>query len=138
MIWTGELPALERPNSFLEPTTVENKTDHRGEQDQDAIMRWRPRLYRVHPNRVSRDFEGYGHRSVVPQLSLRLSRQCVDFSSTSGGVCGKITALPIGLSDASLANGGLYAIRDTVDQQYHLLKNSALLPQDKAVRRAIT
>ena len=75
---------------------------------------------RINPNHVSRDFEGYNRRSIgTTTLAANYQGSAVEFSSISGGVWWKnISLTDLDYQTASLFNGGLFAIRDTVDQQH--------------------
>jgi iron complex outermembrane receptor protein len=92
-----------------------------GEHDRDGDYALGDLDYiRAHPNHVSRDFEGYNHRSVSSAtLIADYHGSAVDISSITGGVMWRnhgLTDLDYGV--ATLGDGGLYATRDNVEQQY--------------------
>lgn len=108
-----------------------------GEHDQDGDYALGDLRYiRANPNHVSRDFEGYTHRSVgSTTLIADYHGSAVDFSSISGGVWWKNHSLTdLDYQTATLANYGLYAIRDNVDQQHQLTQEFRFAStKDKAV-----
>jgi iron complex outermembrane recepter protein len=108
-----------------------------GEQDQDGDYALGDLNYvRTNPNHVSRDFEGYTHRSVgSTTLIADYHGSALDFSSTSGGIWWKNHSLTdLDYQTASLSNGGLYAIRDTVDQQHQFTQEFRFASaRDKAI-----
>jgi iron complex outermembrane receptor protein len=92
-----------------------------GEHDRDGDYALGDLGYiRMHPNHVSRDFEGHNHRSVSSAtLIADYHGGAIDISSITGGVEWRnhgLTDLDYGI--ATLANYGLYATRDDVEQQY--------------------
>jgi iron complex outermembrane recepter protein len=92
-----------------------------GERDRDGDYALGDLGYiRANPNHVSRDYEGYTHRSVgSTTVIVDYQGSAIDFSSISGGVWWKDQSLTdLDYQTATLANGGLYAIRDNLDQQH--------------------
>jgi iron complex outermembrane recepter protein len=108
-----------------------------GEQDQDGDYALGDLNYiRAHPNHVSRDFEGYTHRSVgSTTLVADYHSSALDFSSTSGGVWWKNHSITdLDYQTASFSNGGLYAIRDAVDQNHQFTQEFRFASaRDKAI-----
>jgi iron complex outermembrane recepter protein len=91
-----------------------------GEHDNDGDYALGDLGYiRANPNHVSRDFAGYNHRSVgSTTLIAEYHGRAVDLSSITGGVWWRNHALTdLDYQTATLANYGLYAIRDNVDLQ---------------------
>jgi iron complex outermembrane receptor protein len=109
-----------------------------GEHDNDGDYALGDLGYiRANPNQVSRDFAGYNHRSVGSATLVADYRgSAIDFSSISGGVRWKNHSLTdLDYQTAVLANGGLYAIRDDVEQQYQFTQEFRLASnRDKAIR----
>jgi iron complex outermembrane receptor protein len=100
-----------------------------GERDRDGDYALGDLGYiRANPNHVSRDFEGYTHRSVGSTTLLAdYHGSVIDFSSTTGGVWWKNHSLTdLDYQRATLANGGLYAVRDNVDQQHQFTQEFRL------------
>ncbi len=92
-----------------------------GEHDSDGDYALGDLGYiRANPNRVDRDFEGFTRRSVgSATLAAGYRGRAVEFSSTTGGVWWKNHALTdLDYQTASLANYGMYAVRDNVDRQH--------------------
>jgi iron complex outermembrane recepter protein len=92
-----------------------------GEHDNDGDYALGDLAYiRKNPNHVSRDFTGYNHRSVGDTtLVADYSGSRVNFSSITGGVWWRNHALTdLDYQTASLANYGLYAVRDSAEQQH--------------------
>jgi iron complex outermembrane recepter protein len=92
-----------------------------GEHDRDGDYALGDLAYiRANPNHVSRDFEGYNHRSVgSATLVAEYRGSALDFSSITGGVWWRTHSLTdLDYQTATLANYGLYAIRDNVEQQH--------------------
>jgi len=91
---------------------------------------------RSNPNHVSRDFEGYNHRTVG-STTLKMEHQstAVEFSSISGGVWWKNVSLTdLDYQKASLFNSGLFAIRNTVNQQHQFTQEFRLSSnKDKSI-----
>lgn len=75
---------------------------------------------RANPNHVSRDFAGYNHRTVNSAVLIsEYHGRAVDFSSITGGVWWRNHGLTdLDYQTASLANYGLYAIRDNAETQH--------------------
>jgi iron complex outermembrane recepter protein len=109
-----------------------------GEQDQDGDYALGDLKYiRDNPNHVSRDFEGTTHRSVGSTTLVADYRgSALDFSSISGGVWWKNHSVTdLDYQTASLSNGGLFAIRDTVNQQHQFTQEFRIASaRDKAIR----
>jgi len=74
---------------------------------------------RANPNHVSRDFEGYTRRSLgSTTLGVDYQGDAIEFSSITGAVRWKTSSLTdLDYQTASLFNGGLFAVRDTRDEQ---------------------
>jgi iron complex outermembrane recepter protein len=92
-----------------------------GEHDNDGDYALGDLAYiRKNPNHVSRDFAGYNHRSVgSTTLIADYHGDKINFSSITGGVWWRSHALTdLDYQIASYNNGGMYAIRDNVEQQY--------------------
>ena len=91
-----------------------------GEHDNDGDYALGDLGYiRADPNHVNRDFEGYNHRSIgSATLAVDYTGGAVDFTSITGGVWWKSHALTdLDYQIATLANYGMYAIRDDSEQQ---------------------
>jgi iron complex outermembrane recepter protein len=75
---------------------------------------------RANPNRVSRDFEGFNHRDVdSTTLVFDYHGSSLNVSSISGGVWWRNHALTdLDYQTATMANYGIYAIRDSVESQH--------------------
>jgi iron complex outermembrane recepter protein len=109
-----------------------------GEYDRDGDYALGDLAYiRANPNHVSRDFEGYNHRSVGSvTLVAEYRGNALDFSSITGGVWWRTHSLTdLDYQVATLANYGLYAIRDNVEQQHQFTQEFRLgSPKDKSFR----
>jgi iron complex outermembrane receptor protein len=109
-----------------------------GERDRDGDYALGDLGYiRANPNHVNRDFEGYTHRGVgSTTLVVDYASATMDFSSISGGVWWKTHSLTdLDYQTAALANGGLYAIRDSAEQQHQLTQEFRFASaRDKAIR----
>jgi iron complex outermembrane recepter protein len=107
------------------------------EQDQDGDYALGDLDYiRQHPDHVSRDFEGYTHRTVGSStLLLDYRGRAVDFVSITGGVWWKNHSVTdLDYQTATLMNGGFFAVRDNVDQQHQFTQEFRLgSAKDKAV-----
>jgi iron complex outermembrane receptor protein len=91
-----------------------------GETDRDGDYALGDLGYiRENPNHVSRDFEGYTHRSLgSTTLRVQYQGNHIDFSSISGVLWWDNRALTdLDYQIAALSNGGLFALRDNADQQ---------------------
>jgi iron complex outermembrane receptor protein len=100
-----------------------------GERDRDGDYALGDLGYiRANPNHVSRDFQGYTHRSVGSTTFIVDYRgSALDVSSTTGGVWWKNHSLTdLDYQTATLQNGGLYAIRDNVDRQHQFTQEVRL------------
>ncbi len=108
-----------------------------GERDRDGDYALGDLQYiRENPNHVNRDFEGSTHRSVgSTTLVVDYAGAAIDFSSISGGLWWKTHSLTdLDYQTAVLANGGLYAIRDSTEQQHQLTQEFRFASaRDKAV-----
>jgi iron complex outermembrane recepter protein len=92
-----------------------------GEHDNDGDYALGDLGYiRANPNHVSRDFEGNNRRSVSSTTFAADYRgRAISISSITGGVWWRNHAITdLDYQTATLANGGLYATRDSVEQQH--------------------
>jgi iron complex outermembrane recepter protein len=91
-----------------------------GEHDNDGDYALGDLAYiRNNSNHVSRDFEGYNHRSVFSTtLVADYLGNKIDFSSITGGVLWKNHALTdLDYQTPTFSNYGMYAVRDNVEEQ---------------------
>jgi iron complex outermembrane recepter protein len=112
----GKAQFFYKPNDRLQFRLILS-----GENDEDGDYALGDLGYiRTHPNHVNRDFAGYNHRTVSSATLLTTYRgSAVDLTSITGGVWWKNHGLTdLDYQTAVLANGGLYAIRDNVEQQH--------------------
>jgi iron complex outermembrane receptor protein len=92
-----------------------------GENDEDGDYALGDLSYiRAHPNHVSRDFEGYVHRTVSSTtLIANYHGGIIDVSSITGGVWWKNHSLTdLDYQTATYDNYGLYAIRNNEETQH--------------------
>jgi iron complex outermembrane recepter protein len=109
-----------------------------GEQDQDGDYALGDLGYiRANPDHVTRDFEGYTHRTIgSTTLLVDYSGRSIDFSSITGGVRWKNHSVTdLDYQTATLMNGGFFSTRDDVDQQHQFTQEFRLgSAGNKAVR----
>jgi iron complex outermembrane recepter protein len=92
-----------------------------GEHDNDGDYALGDLAYiRRNPNQVSRDFEGYNHRSVgSTTLVADYHGGKLDFASITGGVWWRTHSLTdLDYQTPTFADFGIYAIRDNVETQH--------------------
>lgn len=92
-----------------------------GERDRDGDYALGDLGYiRANPHRVNRDFEGFTNRSVKSTtLQITYQGSAMDFTSITGGVWWRDHSFTdLDYQEATLANYGLFAVRDNVDHQY--------------------
>ncbi len=117
----GRLTAFWKGQMFFKPSgQMKIRLVVSGERERDGDYALGDLDYiRTNPNRVRRDFEGFTDRDVYSAtLMADYHGDVMDVSSISGGVWWKNRSFTdLDYQTATLANGGLYALRDNVDRQ---------------------